>query len=82
MLVIALLVYGCPVQAIVKAKGFHERTVCNWWKRAGKHCEGVQAAQVSGRQMDLGQAQADEIKGKTQQGSFWLAMVMMVETRF
>lgn len=81
LLVIALLVYGCPVQAIVKAFGYDERTVRNWWKRAGKHCEGVHAAQVSSRPMDLGQVQADEIKGKTQQGSFWLAMAMMVETR-
>ncbi|HEX2908371.1 MAG TPA: hypothetical protein VHO69_15975 [Phototrophicaceae bacterium] len=81
LLVIALLVYGCPVQAFVKAKGFHERTVRNWWKRAGKHCEGVHAAQVSSHPMDLGQVQADEIKGKTQQGRFWIAMAMMVPAR-
>ena len=81
MLVITLLVYGCPVQAIVKAFGIDERTVRNWWKRAGKHCEGVHEAQVGSRQMDLGQVQADEIKAKTQHGSFWMAMAMMVETR-
>lgn len=81
LLVIALLVYGCPLQAIVKAFGFDERTVRNWWQRAGRHCEGVHAAQVGSRQMDLGQVQADEIKGKTQQGSFWMALAIMVPTR-
>ena len=53
----------------------------NWWKRAGKHCEGVHQAQVANRQLDLGQVQADEIKAKTQQGSLWIAMAMMVATR-
>jgi transposase-like protein len=81
LLVIALLVYGCPLQAIVKAFGFDERTVRNWWQRAGRHCEGVHAAQVGSRQWDLGQVQADEIKGKTQQGSFWMALALMVPTR-
>ncbi len=81
LLVIALLVYGCPLQAIVKAFGFDERTVRNWWQRAGRHCEGVHAAQVGSHPMDLGQVQADEIKSKTQQGSFWMALAMMVPTR-
>jgi transposase-like protein len=35
LLVIALLVYGCPVQAIVQAFGIYERTVRNWRQRAG-----------------------------------------------
>jgi len=81
LLVIALLVYGCPLQAIVKAFGLDERTVRNWWKRAGRHCEGVHQAQVASHSLDLGQVQADEIKGKTQQGSFWMALAMMVPTR-
>ena len=38
LLVIALLVYGCPAQAIVQAFGIDERTVRNWWQRAGVHC--------------------------------------------
>lgn len=81
LLVIALLVYGCPLQAIVKAFGFDERTVRNWWQRAGRHCEGVHAAQVGSRPLDLGQVQADEIKAKTQHGNIWIAMAMMVATR-
>jgi transposase-like protein len=36
--VITLLVYGCPLQAIVKTFGFDERTVKSWWLRAGVHC--------------------------------------------
>ena len=36
MVVITLLAYGCPLQAIVKAFGFDERTVKKWWQRAGK----------------------------------------------
>ena len=36
LLVIALLVYGCPIQAIVQAFGIDERTVRNWWQRVGQ----------------------------------------------
>lgn len=79
--VIALLVYGCPLQAIVKAFGFDERTVKGWWQRAGRHCQAVHAERVGGRPLDLGQVQADEIKAKTQRGSLWIALAMMVSTR-
>ncbi len=81
LLVIALLVYGCPVQAIVKAFGFDERTVRNWWQRAGKHCQAFHERLVEDNQLDLGQVQADEIKAKTQHGPIWVAMAMMVSTR-
>src|SRR2546430_6316105 len=39
VIVILLLAYGCPTQAIVHAFGLDERTVANWQYRAGKHCE-------------------------------------------
>jgi len=81
LLVIALLVYGCPLKAIVKAFGFDERTVKGWWQRAGRHGQAVHEERVGGRQLDLGQVQADEIKAKTQRGSFWMALAMMVSTR-
>jgi hypothetical protein len=29
--VVTLLAHGCPVQAIVAAFGFDERTVADWW---------------------------------------------------
>jgi hypothetical protein len=35
-LVISLLCHGCPVQAIVAAFGFDERSVTNWWLRIGE----------------------------------------------
>jgi transposase-like protein len=81
MYVIILLAYGCPVQAIVKAFGLDERTVSNWHERAGKHCEKVHAHFVEHSQQDLQQVQADEIKVKTQKGTYWMAMALAVPTR-
>lgn len=81
LLVIALLVYGCPIQAIVQAFGFDERTVRNWWQRAGQHCQAFHERLVEDHHLDLGQVQADEIKAKTQRGPIWVAMAMMVSTR-
>lgn len=81
MLVITLLAYGCPLKAIVKAFGFDPRTVKNWWQRAGTHCEGVHEHLIGECQLDLEQVQADEIKGKAQGGSFWIALALMVSTR-
>jgi hypothetical protein len=37
VIVVTLLAYGCPVQAIVHAYGLDERTVAAWQQRAGKH---------------------------------------------
>ena len=38
MIVVTILAYGCPVQAVVHAYGLDERTVANWRDRAGQHC--------------------------------------------
>lgn len=81
MWVIVLLAYGCPVQAIVKAFGFDERTVKSWWLRAGQQCEAVHNHVIGQQPMDLQQVQADEIKVKVQGGYYWMAMAIMVETR-
>lgn len=81
MLILSLLAYGCPVQAIVMAFGFDERTVKAWWQRAGQHCQRVHEHLVGQSQQDLQQVQADEIKIKTQGGVIWMAMAMMVSTR-
>lgn len=81
MCVIALLAYGCPLQAIVKAFGFDERTVKCWWQRAGKQCQDLHEHLLGQRQLDLQQVQADELKAKVQGGHLWLAMAMMVSTR-
>ena len=81
ILVIVLLANGCPIQAIVKAFGFDERTVRDWWQRAGKHCQAVHEHQVEQAQLDLQQVQADEIKVRRQEGHFWMALAIMVSTR-
>ena len=78
---ITLLVYGCPIQAVVHAFGIDERTVRSWWQRAGQHCQAFHERLVEDNQLDLGQVQADEIKVKTQQGPIWMAMAIMVSTR-
>src|SRR5690349_13261688 len=36
-LVVTLLAHGCPLQAIVAAFGFDERTVAAWRAKAGAH---------------------------------------------
>ena len=79
--VIILMAYGCPVQAIVKAFGLDERTVSDWHGRAGKHCQNIHEHLVEKNQQDLEQVQADEIKVKTQKGTYWMALAMAVRTR-
>jgi len=81
MCVIVLLAYGCPVQAIVKAFELDERTVSEWHKRAGKHCQSVHEHLVENSQQDLQQVQADEIKVKVLKGTYWMALAMAVRTR-
>ncbi len=39
MIVVTLVSYGCPIQAIVQAFGLDERTVASWRDLAGKHCQ-------------------------------------------
>jgi len=79
-LVVTLLAYGCPVQAIVMAFGLDERTVLSWQERAGVHCEKVHAHFVE-QQRDLIQVQADEIRVKIQGAIVWMAMAIQVSTR-
>src|SRR5437764_5186398 len=80
-LVLTLLAHGCPVQAIVVAFGFDERTVAAWVTRAGRQGQAVQEHLVE-QPRDLGQVQADEIRVKTQGGIVWMALAMMVKTRW
>src|SRR5579864_7275656 len=81
VMVVTLLAYGCPVQAIVHAFGLDERTVANWRERAGKHCETVHQALVEQGQLDLLHVQADEIRVKARGRIAWMGLAMMVSTR-
>ena len=63
LIVVTLLAYGCPPQAIVAALGLDERTVFAWQQKAGLHCQLVHQALVE-QPRDLVQVQADEIRVK------------------
>jgi transposase-like protein len=79
-LVVTLMAHGCPLQAIVVAFGYDERTVACWLARAGVQGQAVQEHLVE-QPRDLGQVQADELRVKTQRGIVWMALAMMVRTR-
>src|SRR6266581_4738757 len=81
VIVVTLLAYGCPIQAIVQAFGLDERTVASWRDRAGKHCQQVHQAVVHQGQLDLVQVQADEIRVKGCKMIAWMGLAMMVSTR-
>src|SRR5213080_3879760 len=81
VIVVTLLAYGCPIQAIVQAFGLDERTVASWRDRAGKHCQQVHQAVVQQGQLDLVHVQADEIRVKGYKMIAWMGLAMMVSTR-
>ncbi len=84
-IVITLLGWGCPVQAIVKAYGLDERTVASWLERVGTHSQTVHQKLVVQGKLDLQHVQADEIYLKGHKFRAWLAMAprgyRMVSTR-
>ena len=80
VLIVTLLAHGCPVQAIVAAFGFDERTVAAWGARASRQGRAVHTHLVE-QPRDLGQVQADEIRVKRQGGIVWMALAMMVKPR-
>lgn len=82
ILVLALLAYGCPLQAIVFAFEIDPRTVTNWRDRAAAHCQQVHAHLVENQPRDLGQVQADEIRVRCQKRLvLWMALAIQVSTR-
>lgn len=81
IIVVTLLAFGCPVQAIVRAYGLDERTVASWRDRAGKQCQRVHQAIIEQGQLDLVQVQADEIRVKARGMVVWMGLAMMVSTR-
>src|SRR5438477_9977814 len=81
VIVVTLLSYGCPVQAIVHALGLDERTVADWRDRAGAHCQRVHEGIVEQGNLDLMHVQADEIRVKGCKMIAWMGLAMMVSTR-
>lgn len=81
VIVVTLLAYGCPIQAIVHAYGLDERTVASWRDRAGKHCQKVHQAIVLQGQLDVQHVQADEIRVKGRRMIVWMGLALMVSTR-
>ncbi len=79
-LVITLLAYGCPAQAIVAAFGWDERTVQRVQTEAGDHCQAVHEHLVE-QPRDLQHVQADEVWVKAQGMIVWLAMAIQVGSR-
>jgi transposase-like protein len=80
VIVVTLLAHGCPLQAIVAAFGFDERTIATWWARSGRQGQAVHEYLVE-QPRALGQGQANELRGKKQGGIGWMALAMMVKTR-
>src|SRR5260370_39558589 len=82
VIVVTLLAYGCPIQAIVQAFGLDERTVASWRDRAGTHCQEVHQAVVHQGHLDLVQGPPDEIRVKGCKMIAWMGLAMMVSTRW
>jgi transposase-like protein/IS1 family transposase len=81
LIVVGLLSYGCPLQAIVHVFGLDERTVAAWRDRAGQQCQRVQHAVVQQGQLTLAHVQADEIRIKGKKGILWMGLAMEVSSR-
>ena len=82
VLILTLLLHGCPRQAIVAAYGYDERTIAAWQHKAGQHAQAVHQAQVTAMPRDLQHCQADEVRVRLQRRAVvWMAMAMCVTTR-
>lgn len=81
VIVVTLLAYGCPLQAIVHAFELDERTVANWRDRAGSHCEKVHKDKIEQGKLEMIHVQADEIWVKARGTIAWMGLAIMVPTR-
>lgn len=78
--VVPLRAQGGPLQALVVAGGVEERTVAEWWQRAG--LQGQAGPEHRGEHpRAFGQGQADASRVTTQGGLVWLAWAMLVRPR-
>lgn len=80
-LVLTLLAWGCPVQAVVRAYSLDERTVASWLEKAGTHTHQIHHSLVVAGKLDLQQVQADEIYLKGVKFRAWMGLAVMVSTR-
>jgi transposase-like protein len=64
VIIVTLLAHGCPLQAIVAAFGFDERTIAAWWARSGRQGQAVHEYLVEQRE----QGNAGEINKITRLG--------------
>jgi IS1 family transposase len=81
VVVVGLLSYGCPLQAIVHVFGLDERTVAAWRDRAGQQCQNVHQAIVEQGRLSLTHVQADEIRVRGKKEIFWMGLAMEVTSR-
>ena len=81
VIVVTLLAYGCPIQALVHAYGVDERTVAQWRDRAGAQCRQVHETIIEQGHLDLMHVQADEIRVKGCKMIAWMGLALMVSTR-
>jgi transposase-like protein len=81
LVVLSLLSWGCPLQAIVVTFQLDERTVAAWLRRAGQHCRGVHQYLVQRGHVDLKHVQADELWVKLVGRRVWLAMALAAPSR-
>jgi transposase-like protein/IS1 family transposase len=81
VVVVTLLCYGCPTQAIVHAFDLDERTVAAWQKRAGHHCHRLHEALVTRGNVVSTQVQADEIRAKGRKFLAWIALALDATSR-
>lgn len=81
MKVLILLSYGGPLPAIVHAFGLDERTVADWQRRAGKHCQQGHEAVVQNGNVQTHHIQADEIRVKGSKMIAWMGLAMEASTR-
>ncbi len=68
MLVLTLLLHGCPSAAIVAAFGVDERTVRAWLHKAGAHAALLHDQLIGAAGVEARQVQADEIRVRVRGG--------------
>ncbi|HEX5506514.1 MAG TPA: hypothetical protein VFW96_28115 [Thermomicrobiales bacterium] len=79
--VVTLLAHGCPVQAIVAARGLDERTVARYQAEAGAQCRRIHEHLVQAGRVGLGQVQADELRVRVVGGVVRVATALAVPSR-